>query len=335
MPDGTQSYSPDHREDAQQLLPFANHPSPTLESHTMLKLSMIVLPAFLVALIAASLHAAPPVPDSVVWQEAIEYSNPGDEHLQLNLARPKTGDGPFPTIHCIHGGGFRAGKRESYDGLCVKLAERGYVAGVAERVLVFARKERPGITWTVRVIDEPKTINAFATPGGYLYVYTGLLLLAENEAELAGVMGHESGHVVARHSARNMIDSYGLQAVAALALGKNPGLLAELAATVAAGGALLAHSRTDEDEADEFGARYASMASYDPHGLVTFFDRLRAKVGDTSGITTWLSDHPSTADRIGHINAFIIDRELYGKDLGLTRFNPIQQRIAARVIPKK
>ncbi len=86
------------------------------------------LTGLLVAAVAASLEAAPTVPDSVVWQEAIEYSSPGGEHLQLNLARPKTGAGPFPTILCIHGGGFRAGKRESYDALCVKLAARGYVA---------------------------------------------------------------------------------------------------------------------------------------------------------------------------------------------------------------
>lgn len=72
--------------------------------------------------------AAPPVPENVIWETDIEYSNPGDQHLQLNLARPKTGTGPFPTVLCIHGGGFRAGKRDSYDGLCLKLAERGYVA---------------------------------------------------------------------------------------------------------------------------------------------------------------------------------------------------------------
>ena len=72
--------------------------------------------------------AAPNVPDTVVWQEGIEYTNPDDQHLQLNLARPKSGEGPFPAVICIHGGGFRAGKRDGYDGLCVKLAERGYVA---------------------------------------------------------------------------------------------------------------------------------------------------------------------------------------------------------------
>ena len=78
--------------------------------------------------IFSSALAAPPVPDTVIWEEGIEYSNPADEHLQLNLARPKTGNGPFPAVLCIHGGGFRAGKRESYDPLCIKLAERGYVA---------------------------------------------------------------------------------------------------------------------------------------------------------------------------------------------------------------
>lgn len=72
--------------------------------------------------------ADPVVPTSVQWETGIEYANPGDTHLQLNLARPKAGDGPFPAVLCIHGGGFRAGKRESYDALCLKLAERGYVA---------------------------------------------------------------------------------------------------------------------------------------------------------------------------------------------------------------
>lgn len=71
---------------------------------------------------------SPRVPDGVIWQTDVEYSSPGDEHLLLNLARPKAGEGPFPAVLCIHGGGFRAGKRDSYDALCLKLAQRGYVA---------------------------------------------------------------------------------------------------------------------------------------------------------------------------------------------------------------
>jgi len=68
------------------------------------------------------------IPDTVVWEPGIEYSNPDNQHLQVNLARPKSGEGPFPAVVCIHGGGFRAGHRDGYNTLCLRLAERGYVA---------------------------------------------------------------------------------------------------------------------------------------------------------------------------------------------------------------
>jgi acetyl esterase/lipase len=74
-----------------------------------------------------AVDAAPPIPQSVIWEEGVEYSRPDGETLMLNIARPKSG-GMHPAVLCIHGGGFRAGKRESYDGLCVKLAEKGFVA---------------------------------------------------------------------------------------------------------------------------------------------------------------------------------------------------------------
>lgn len=205
-----------------------------------------------------------------------------------------------------------------------------YVRGVANKVLAIATTERPEVQWTVNVIDDPNTVNAFATPGGYLYVYTGLLLLADNEAELAGVMGHEAGHVVGRHSARQMVDSYGLEAVAKLALGQNPNLLAQLGTQVAAKGTLLAHSRGIEDEADEYGARYASKAGYDPLALSRFFEKLKAKSGDTSGVMTWLSDHPATSDRIAHITAYSQQNGLGGKELGAARFAEIRKRLQSR-----
>jgi acetyl esterase/lipase len=93
---------------------------------------------FLVVLTAAVLasrpalaqNAAPKlrVPDGVAWEPDVEYANPDGQHLQLDLARPKSDDGPFPAVVCIHGGGFRAGTRQGYDDLCLRLAERGYVA---------------------------------------------------------------------------------------------------------------------------------------------------------------------------------------------------------------
>jgi acetyl esterase/lipase len=81
-----------------------------------------------IMMVAVPVAAAPVVPETVTWQEAIEYAAPDGTPLLLNLAAPRDGAGPFPAIVCIHGGGFRAGKRESHDALCVKLAERGYAA---------------------------------------------------------------------------------------------------------------------------------------------------------------------------------------------------------------
>ena len=77
---------------------------------------------------AATAAKGPKVPEGVIWEPGVQYSNPDGEPLLLDLARPKSGDGPFPAVLCIHGGGFRAGTRDGYDGLCIKLAQRGYVA---------------------------------------------------------------------------------------------------------------------------------------------------------------------------------------------------------------
>jgi acetyl esterase/lipase len=91
---------------------------------------MKLFPALSVCLLLSigALRAADAVPENVVFEKDIEYAVAGGEHLQVNLARPKEGDGPFPAIVCIHGGGFRAGKREGYDKLCTQLAQQGYVA---------------------------------------------------------------------------------------------------------------------------------------------------------------------------------------------------------------
>jgi beta-barrel assembly-enhancing protease len=206
-----------------------------------------------------------------------------------------------------------------------------YVKGVAKKIFVSADKDRPGVDWHVYVIDDPKQVNAFATPGGNLFVYTGLLMAADNEAELAGVWGHESGHVVARHSARQMVDAMGAQTVIDMALGQNPNQLAELAATLAAKGALLSYSREDESAADEFGARYASAAGYDPHGLITFFQKLQKMEGDVPAFSKYLSDHPATGDRITHLQQYIAEKKLGGTELGAERLRPIKQRLGVKV----
>jgi predicted Zn-dependent protease len=204
-----------------------------------------------------------------------------------------------------------------------------YVRGVANKVIAFGKRDRPDVQWQVNVIDDPKTVNAFATPGGFLYVFTGLLAAADDEAQLAGVMAHETGHVVARHSARSMITAYGLEAVAALAGGQNPGLATQLATAIVGNGLMLKHSRDDETEADELGARYASQAGYDPNALITFFHTLQAKEGAMPGVMVFLSDHPATSARISHLQQFIAGNHLGGSNLGQGSFQPIKARVLA------
>lgn len=93
-------------------------PQPSLASLALLAMACFI-----------RLSAADPiVPDNVVFERGVEFSNVENQHLQLNIARPKDGAGPFPAVLCIHGGGFRAGTREGYDALCVRLASKGYVA---------------------------------------------------------------------------------------------------------------------------------------------------------------------------------------------------------------
>ncbi len=202
-----------------------------------------------------------------------------------------------------------------------------YVRTISSRILQQANKDRPGVPWKINVIDDPKTVNAFATPGGYLYVYTGLLLAADNEAELAGVMGHEAGHVVGRHSAQAMLLQYGEAAVVEAALGKDAGTVSQIAASLAGNGAALAFSRSNETEADEFGAKYISAVNYDPHALATFFQKLAAQEGKSPGVFKWLSTHPPSADRVVHINQYIQDNRLTGAELGASELAAIKARL--------
>ena len=202
-----------------------------------------------------------------------------------------------------------------------------YVEGIANKIFAEAKKDRGDVNWHVHVIDDPKTVNAFSVPGGHMFVYTGLLLAAQNDAQIAGVLGHEAGHVVARHAARSLVNVYGLQAIAGLALGQNPTQLEQIATSIVGNGYLLAHSRGEENEADTYGARYAAGAGYDPSALISFFQILQSKEGKTPQIMTYLSDHPATSDRIKRLTSYIASKHLAGGTLGNTDLSAIKQRL--------
>ena len=91
-------------------------------------LALASIAASLAATSPAMAQKDPPVPDTVTFEKGIEYTNPDNQHLQLNMARPNTSDGKFPTVLFIHGGGFRAGNREGYNAQIIRMADKGYVA---------------------------------------------------------------------------------------------------------------------------------------------------------------------------------------------------------------
>lgn len=204
----------------------------------------------------------------------------------------------------------------------------GYVTNVMTKITQQANRDRKGVRWKIHVIDDDKIVNAFATPGGYIYVYTGLLLSATSEDEIAGVLAHEAGHVVGRHSARQMVNAYGLQAVLSLALGENPGLAAQIAGSIAGNGLMLAHGRSEEIEADELGAGYSSRAGWDPKGLISFFEKLKQQQGgDTPRVLTFLSTHPATGDRIANLHQFIRTQRLKAGSTQVGDLAAIQARV--------
>ena len=159
--------------------------------------------------------------------------------------------------------------------------------------------EDPGYPFTFTVLDSP-VVNAFALPGGPVFVTRGLVAHANSEAELAGVMGHEIGHVEARHGAEQLSQQQllgvglGIAAVADPRLGRFQDLLGTAARLL-----LLSYSRRDEREADMLGVRYMARAGWDPLAFPEFLsvlDRMERRSGDT--LPPWLSTHPSSAERV-------------------------------------
>jgi predicted Zn-dependent protease len=201
-----------------------------------------------------------------------------------------------------------------------------YVQRVGNRAA--ARAENPD-RWrfTFTVIDDPQTVNAFAIPGGHIYVYSGLLKVMRDESQLAGVLAHEIAHVTSRHIAKRMVAAQGLETLSALALGKNPGEIAQIVTGLLSQGALLKNSRDDEYEADSIGVVIASKAGYAPGGLVDFLKLLKQMEGNVPELLSFLSDHPATSERIGALQVEIREKRLGGANRNAEEFEAIRGRL--------
>lgn len=149
--------------------------------------------------------------------------------------------------------------------------------------------DRPNIPYTFQIVED-NAVNAFATMGGYVYVTTGLMAAADNEAELAGVVGHEIGHIAGRHAVKQMRQAAITQGITG-ALGVNRDRLVNIGAQVAL---QLPASRSDEYEADVHGFESMGRAGYDQSGMVTFMQKLVRRGGQPE----FLSTHPNAQNRV-------------------------------------
>jgi predicted Zn-dependent protease len=188
-----------------------------------------------------------------------------------------------------------------------------YVNRVGQNIVLHSDAKVP---FTIKVVDSDD-VNAFALPGGFFFVNKGLLLAADNEAELAGVMAHEIAHVAARHGVENASKGSLLNyaTIPLIFLGGGIGYAARSAASILVPVSFLKFSRNAEFEADALGAQYMWAAGYDPHALSDFFAQLEGKEKKKPGTLSRLfSTHPMNGERLARVNALVArfpDREEY------------------------
>jgi len=169
---------------------------------------------------------------------------------------------------------------------------RGMVANILSSDDILHRDE---FKWEVKVLHDDSVLNAFCTPGGFIYVYTGLIKYLDSEDQLAGVLGHEIAHADLRHSTEQMTKNTGISIILKLIFGDG-----SLLGDMAGGMANLTFSRGDETEADLQSVRYLYDTDYDPRGVARFFEKMEQK-GESLGPLVFLSTHPNPENRVARI----------------------------------
>ena len=192
-----------------------------------------------------------------------------------------------------------------------------YVNRVGQNLV---RNSDARVPFTIKVIDSSE-INAFALPGGFFYVNSGLILVADTEAELAGVMAHEIAHVAARHATRQMTRGQfaNLASIPLIFVGGGLGYAIRSAAGFGVPMTFLTFSRGFEEEADYLGVQYLYATGYDPAAYISFFEKIQAKEKKKPGsLSKAFSTHPQTPDRIRktqqHIATILPPRSQYVVD---------------------
>ncbi|HZQ93223.1 MAG TPA: M48 family metallopeptidase [Terriglobales bacterium] len=172
-----------------------------------------------------------------------------------------------------------------------------YVNRIGQQLV---RNSDARVPFTIKVIDNDE-INAFALPGGYFYVNTGLIEAADNEAELAGVMAHEIAHVAARHATKNATKAeiFNLASIPLIFVGGPAGYAVRQVAGIAMPMSFLKFSRDAEREADLLGLEYQYASGYDPEAFIAFFEKLESKEKKKQNVLARaFATHPMTEDRV-------------------------------------
>lgn len=152
--------------------------------------------------------------------------------------------------------------------------------------------------WEVYLVDRDDVRNAFCTPGGYIYIYTGLIKYLDTKSSLAGVLGHEMAHADERHATEQLTKVYGLQTLLQIVLGEDQGLLSDLAAQLV----VLKFSRNNEEQADERSVDYLCPIKYESDGAADFFVKLEQ--GGSVTPPEFLSTHPNPGNRVTDIQNY-------------------------------
>jgi len=182
---------------------------------------------------------------------------------------------------------------------------QAYVRDIGQRLA--AVSPRRDVQYTFKVIDAPDKVNAFALPGGFMYVYTGLMRILENEAELAGVMAHEIGHIAGRHHGESMTRQFGYNFLMSIILGEDANALAELGSQLLGAAGAMYYSRDNEREADQLGVSFLYGAGYKPEAMLTLMGKLSAEDGKRGGGFSLpiFASHPPTEERAQRLQALV------------------------------
>ncbi len=174
----------------------------------------------------------------------------------------------------------------------------GYLYAIRDSILNSGNVvHKDDFVWRVRIIEDDSTLNAFCTPGGYIYVYTGIIKFLAAEHEFAGVMAHEIAHADERHSTEALTKAYGIDVLFSVLLGNNQGTLSQ----IAKGLINLSYSRDNETESDMRSVEYLYPTAYDARGAAKFFEKIIASGGGSG--PQFLSTHPNPDNRVEAINA--------------------------------